>query len=231
MIRISLNLALEKIANDAVKEVPVDIKLGLGSGSLAAKFVLALGKTKHDLSNLTIIPSSLQIKLLAEEAGFSLFSSIDCSSSIDLVVDGADQIDVGYNMVKGGGGALLKEKILLYSAKQVIILAEESKFIEVLGLDCKVPIEVNPFARKTVSQKLQDIGATSSIRALNKGYPLFTESGNIILDTDLGELRDPAGMELTINNIPGVIEVGIFTRKPNILFKANINGSVEKIVT
>ena len=113
MIRISLNLALEKIANEAVKEVPVNIKLGLGSGSLAAKFVLALGKTKHDLSNLTIIPSSLQIKLLAEEAGFSLFSSIDCSSSIDLVVDGADQIDVGYNMVKGGGGALLKEKILL----------------------------------------------------------------------------------------------------------------------
>ncbi len=231
MILISLNLALEKIANEAVKEVPADIKLGLGSGSLAAKFVLALGKTKLDLSNLTIIPSSLQIKLLAEEAGFSRFSSIDGSSSIDLVVDGADQIDTRYNMVKGGGGALLKEKILLYSAKRVIILAEESKYIEALGLDSKIPVEVHPLARKTVSQKLQDIGATSAIRALNKGYPFFTESGNIILDTDLGELRDPAAMELTINNIPGVIEVGIFTRKPNILFKANIDGSFEKIVT
>ena len=130
-----------------------------------------------------------------------------------------------------GGGALLTEKILLYSAKQVIILADQSKFIEVLGVDCRVPIEVNPFARNTVSRKLQDIGATSSIRSLNKGYPLFTESGNIILDTDLGELRDPKGTELTINNIPGVMEVGIFTRKPNILFKANIDGSINKIVT
>jgi len=193
--------------------------------------VTALGKTKLDLSDLTIIPSSLQIKLLAEEAGFSLFSSIDGSSRIDLVVDGADQIDTRYHMVKGGGGALLKEKIMLYSAKRVIILAEEAKFIEVLGVDSKIPIEVHPFARKTVSQKLQDIGVTSAIRALNKGYPFFTESGNIILDADLGELRDPAGMELTINNIPGVIEVGIFTRKPNILFKANIDGSFEKIVT
>lgn len=231
MIVISLNLALEKIANEAVKEVPANINLGLGSGSVTSKFVLALRKTRLDLSNLTIVPSSLQIKLLAEEAGFSLFTTIDDPSSIDLVVDGADQIDPKYNMIKGGGGALLKEKILLYSAKQVIILAEESKFNKVLGLDCRIPVEVHPSARKTVIRKLEDIGATSSIRSLNKGYPFFTENGNIILDADLGELRDPKGTERIINNIPGVMEVGIFTRKPNILFKANIDGSVNKIVT
>lgn len=231
MIVISLNLALEKIADEAVKEIPANINLGLGSGSVTTKFVLALAKMRLESSNLTIIPSSLQIKLLAEEVGFTVFTSIDWPLSVDIVVDGTDQIDPRYNMIKGGGGALLREKILLYSAKQVIILADESKFTKILGVDCRVPIEVHPSARKTVSRKLQDIGAMSSIRSLNKGYPMFTENGNIILDTDLGELRDPEGTELSINNIPGVMEVGIFTRKPDILFKANSDGSINKIVT
>ena len=229
-----LNLSA-KVNNS--KEKKKNIVIGLGSGSTVAELIKKISDLPNK-ENFKFIPTSIQIKMIGEMSGLE-FTDESKINDIDLVIDGADQIDSNLNMIKGGGGALLKEKIIMYAAKEKIILADSNKFVPKFTIP--IPIEVHPFARFTIMKKLQsikrinelvidskidnisypdEINISSSlskpiIRTIGKGYPFITENGNIIIDTDFPNIMNIEKAEHTIKNIPGVIEVGLFSRKNN----------------
>jgi len=218
--------AIKALSNDALKLVKNHQTIGLGSGRAATTFVKSLSSfVKKKKLNVKCIPTSLQIKLEAEKGKLHLMDTI--LDKIDIVFDGADQIDKGKNLIKGGGGALLKENILINAAKKVVIMADESKFVT--SFNKNIPVEVHPLARSTVIKHISKIGGKSIIRTLDRGYPFITENGNIILDCNFGVIKKPKLLQEKIKKISGILEVGIFTRKPDIIYKARPNGKFDII--
>ena len=222
---LSYELSILNLAKEAVKLVK-DVKVvGLGSGSTVSFIVREMAKLQ-DKGSIEFVPTSLQIKLEAEKSSLRIADE-NSIPNMDIVFDGADQIDRKYNMIKGGGGALLREKILISAAKKVVIVADTSKFVETFNRS--VPIEVHPMARSLVSKKLEEMMARPVLRTLDKGYPFVTENGNLIFDVLLPPITDPMKMELDLKNIAGVLEVGIFTRRADIYYKAKTDGSFETV--
>src|ERR671915_12218 len=222
---LSYELSIRKLAQEAVKVVK-DVKVvGLGSGSTVGFIVREMAKLPNK-GSIEFVPTSLQIKLEAEKSSLRIADE-NSIPNMDIVFDGADQIDRKYNMIKGGGGALLREKILISAAKKVVIVADTSKFVETFNRS--VPIEVHPMARSLVSKKLEEMMARPVLRTLDKGYPFVTENGNLIFDVLFPSLTDPKNMELDLKNIAGVLEVGIFTRRADVYYKAKSDGSFETI--
>jgi len=218
--------AIKALSKDALKLVKNHQVIGLGSGRAATAFVKSLSAfVKKKKLNIRCIPTSLQIKLEAEKGKLHLMDTV--LDKIDIVFDGADQIDKGKNLIKGGGGALLRENILISAAKKVVIMADDSKFVTNFKRD--VPVEVHPLARNTVTKSISKIGGKPGIRTLDRGYPFVTENGNIILDCNFGVIKKPKLLQENIKKISGVLEVGIFTRKPDIIYKAKSNGKFDII--
>lgn len=218
--------SIELLAKDAVKRyVENNQVIGLGSGSTIAFLVKEMARLENK-NTLKFIVTSLQIKTEAENSGLEIVDENQIPE-IDIVFDGADQIDSQYNMIKGGGGALLKEKILISAAKKVIIIADSTKFVETFNRP--VPIEVHPFARSAVSKKLKEISSQVQLRILEKGYPFITENGNIIFDTTFTSITDVSKKEIELKSIPGVLEVGFFTRRADIYYKAKNDGNFESV--
>ena len=217
--------AIRALSSEILNLVKDNDVLGLGSGRAATALVRSLSThLKEKNIRVKVVPTSLQIKLEAEKGGISIIEA-DQIEYIDIVFDGADQIDEKRNMIKGGGGALLREKILINVANKVIIIADESKFVK--KLNRSVPIEVHPFARNIAAKQIQKYGGKPVLRTMERGYPFVTENGNIILDSDFGEIQNPDELAEKIIQIPGVIEVGIFTRKPDIIYKVKDNGKFD----
>jgi ribose 5-phosphate isomerase A len=219
--------AIEKISIEALNLVEDGLIIGLGSGRAATTFVKLLAsliKTKN--YNIRGVPTSLQIKVVARNGGILLVGA-DHVDYIDIVFDGADQIDSNKFLIKGGGGALLRENILFSLAKKVVIIADESKFVK--DFTIKVPVEVFPYARSTVTESIKKLGGRPELRSIDRGYTFFTENGNIILDCDFGIIKNPKKLSQKIKLIAGVVESGIFTRKPDIIYKAKKNGKFEII--
>ena len=218
--------AITALSKDAVKLIKNHQTIGLGSGRSATAFVKSLSSlVKKKKLNIKCIPTSLQIKLEAEKGNLHLIDTI--LDKIDIVFDGADQIDKGKNLIKGGGGALLRENILINAAKKVVIMADDSKFVT--NFDRSVPVEVHPLARNTVTKNISKIGGKPKLRTLDRGYPFITENGNIILDCNFGVIKKPKLLREKIKNISGVLEVGIFTRKPDIIYRARSTGKFDVI--
>ena len=218
--------AIKALSEDALKLVKNHQIIGLGSGRAATAFVKSLSLfVKKKKLNIRCVPTSLQIKLEAEKGKLHLMDTI--LDKIDIVFDGADQIDKAKNLIKGGGGALLRENILISTAKKVVIMADASKFVTNFKRD--VPVEVHPLARNTVTKAISKIGGKPSIRTFDRGYPFVTENGNIILDCDFGIIKKPKLLQESVKKISGVLEVGIFTRKPDIIYKAKSNGKFDVI--
>jgi ribose 5-phosphate isomerase A len=218
--------AIKALSEDAIKLVKNHQIIGLGSGRAATAFVKSLSLfVKKKKLNIRCIPTSLQIKLEAEKGKLHLMDTI--LDKIDIVFDGADQIDKAKNLIKGGGGALLRENILISAAKKVVIMADASKFVTNFKRD--VPVEVHPLARNTVTKAISKIGGKPSIRTFDRGYPFVTENGNIILDCNFGIIKKPKLLQESVKKISGVLEVGIFTRKPDIIYKAKSNGKFDVI--
>lgn len=201
--------------------------VGLGSGSTVAGVVNEMPKLLDKIT-LEFVASSLQIKQEAEKNGLKIVDE-DRIPNIDVVIDGADQIDSKFFMIKGGGGALLREKVLISAAKRVIIIADSNKFVDKFSRS--VPIEVHPFARSIVWIKLREAGGIPKLRTIQKGYPFITENGNIIFDTSFNMLYNVPTNELELKNIPGVVEVGLFTRRADIYYKVKSDGSFETITS
>jgi len=218
--------AITALSKDAVKLVKNYQTIGLGSGRSATAFVKSLSSlVKKKKFNIKCVPTSLQIKLEAEKGNLHLIDTV--LDKIDIVFDGADQIDKGKNLIKGGGGALLRENILISAAKKVVIMADDSKFVT--NFDRSVPVEVHSLARNTVIKNISKIGGKPKIRTLDRGYPFITENGNIILDCNFGVIKKPKLLRDKIKNISGVLEVGIFTRKPDIIYRARSTGKFDVI--
>ncbi len=221
----SFDDAIKALSLDALKNVKDGYVLGLGSGRAATVLVKLLSKyIKTKKISVRCVPTSMQIKLIAEKGGLQLIDA-DQIDKIDLVFDGADQIDKNKFLIKGGGGALLRENILISAAKKIIIIADSSKFVK--DFNRMIPIEVQPLARQIVWKKIKEIGGKPELRILDRGYPFFTENSNIILDCDFGIIKNPKALQQKLLNIAGVIEVGIFTRKPDVIYKAKANGKFE----
>ena len=218
--------AIKALSNDALKLVKNHQTIGLGSGRAATAFVKSLSLlVKKKKLVIKCVPTSLQIKLEAEKGDLHLIDTV--LDKIDIVFDGADQIDKGKNLIKGGGGALLRENILINAAKKVVIMADDSKFVT--NFNMSVPVEVHPLARSIVTKHISKIGGKPKIRTLERGYPLITENGNIILDCNFGVIKKPKLLQEKIKKISGVLEVGIFTRKPDIIYTARSTGKFDVI--
>lgn len=211
--------ALSEHALGHVKDYSI---VGLGSGRAAAALARALGRmvSRNDY-HIVGIPTSLQIKGVAEGLGIPLVEA-DQVDHIDVVFDGADQVDSDGYLIKGGGGAMLRENILFSLAKRVIVMADASKFSR--HLDRAVPVEVHPLARTSVPAQIARLGGTARLRTLSRGYPAFTENGNIILDCDFGTITSPRSLTQGIKRIPGVLESGIFLRRPDAIYRARAGG-------
>ncbi len=223
-----LKEALRGVARELAKSIGSGTTLGLGSGSTVATLLeelspLVIAKTK----GVNGVATSTQIELVASRCGVNL---VPFRGSVDLVIDGADQVDEGLNMIKGGGGALLREKIVMGSAKSVAVVAAENKFVKRLCENgVRIPVEVFPMARESAKVKLSMLGGVPDERLLQKGYPYFTENGNIILDTMFEPVEDPRELEMKVRSTPGVAEVGIFTFKPITVYRLGTDGSFERL--
>jgi ribose 5-phosphate isomerase A len=217
--------AIKALSSDALKFVKDGHTVGLGSGRAATTLVKSLSKLiKLKGYSIRGVPTSLQIKLIAEKEGIQLVEA-DQVEHIDVVFDGADQIDSQKYVIKGGGGALLRENILFSLAKKVVVMADKTKFVK--NFTRTVPVEIHPLARNAVTQSIKKLGGGTQIRSLDRGYPFFTENGNIILDCDFGTIKNPKGLTEKIKQTPGVLESGIFLRKPDVIYKAKENGKFE----
>lgn len=217
--------AITALSNDALKFVKDDFVIGLGSGRAATVLVKSLSKLiKLKNYNIKGVPTSLQIKLIAQKGAIPLVEA-DQVDHIDIVFDGADQIDAQKYVIKGGGGALLRENILFSLAKKVIVMADKTKFVK--KFTRTVPIEIHPLARNGVTKSIEKLGGESQLRSLDRGYPFFTENGNIILDCDFGTIDDPKTLTQKIKQTAGVLESGIFLRKPDVIYRAKTNGKFD----
>lgn len=204
-------MELKKKVGYAAAELIKDGNIvGLGTGSTTHYFIEKLGKRiKEEEIEIKGIPTSYQSFLLAKDSGISITTLEEYS--IDIAVDGADEVDSNLNLIKGGGAAHTLEKIIDESADKFVVIVDDSKIVDTLG-KFPVPLEVIPEARRTVSDHVKEYNGISSLRmAQMKDGPVITDNGNFVLDVNFGSIEDPKYLEKELNSIPGVVENGIFS--------------------
>ena len=205
-----LSTLKRKAAERAVESIQSGMILGLGTGS-TTRFALDFigqGIKMGRLKNIVGIPSSLQTENQAKEFGIPL-TTFDDHPEIDLTIDGADEVDPQLNLIKGGGGALLREKVLAQASRQNIIIVDESKLSSQLGTHWPVPVEVIPFAWKPEANYLTSLGATVVLRK-KQDVPFTTDQGNFILDCGFGLIPDLKELAMKLNQRAGIVEHGLF---------------------
>jgi ribose 5-phosphate isomerase A len=213
----------EAAGKTAVDEmVKSGMKLGLGTGSTAIYAVRRVGEllAQEKLRDISAFATSFQTEIECEKLGIPVYSlnSRELSSGLDLTIDGADEVDKNNFLIKGGGGAMLIEKLAAYSSGYFVIAVDQTKLTDSLGTGFPVPVEVIPEARVQVTRTLEKLEASVMIReAVHKAGPVITEHGNIILDIRFSYPVDPSAMETELNKIPGVVENGFFTGNPPII--------------
>ena len=180
--------------------------VGLGSGSTATYAIRFLGERVREGLKILGIPTSQKTKQLAEQLGIPL-ATLDEQPQIDIDIDGADEIDPYLNLIKGGGGALLREKIIASACERFIVVGDSSKQVRRLG-KFPLPVEVIPFAQTLVAKRIAVLGARVSLRGA--GNPFVTDEGHHILDCTFGEIADPPALAEKLRAIPGVVEHGLF---------------------
>lgn len=200
----------EQAGRKSAEYVKSGMVVGLGTGSTAAWAIRAIAERvkNQEIENIRCIPTSSNTRKLADELGLDI-RGLEDVEWVDLTIDGADQVDGNLNLIKGHGGALLREKVVAFSSGEVIIIVDESKLTKNLGEGCPVPVEVIPFAEAVVRQALVNLGA--EVEPLMDGDdPFITDNDNLILDCLYREPFDPKRMEREIKRIPGVVESGLF---------------------
>ena len=222
--------AAGRAAVDAL--VKSGMKIGLGTGSTAIHAVRRIGEllARGELRDISTFATSFQTEIECERLGIPVYTlnSRKLSGGLDLTIDGADGVDPQNYIIKGCGGALLIEKLAAYASSSYAIVVDESKLTEHLGVDISVSVEVVPDARVQAGRILEKFGAAVILReASRKAGPVITEHGNIILDIRFGSPIDPPVMEIELNQIPGVVENGFFTRMPPVVYIAHSDGTIE----
>ncbi|MCD6121380.1 MAG: ribose-5-phosphate isomerase RpiA [Spirochaetales bacterium] len=218
-----------KAADDLVVS---GLKLGLGTGSTAIEAVRRIGErfNSGELKDIEVVATSFDTKLECHKYGLNVYMLNDpiINGRLDLTIDGADEVDPNWNLVKGGGGALLVEKIIGYVSSRYCIIVDESKLVDNLGEKMPVPLEVIPEALVTVEHALISLGGEPRVRmAKMKAGPVNTERGNIIVDCYLKGFN-PEKMEKELNEIPGIVENGIFSHGVTDLYTVYSDGHIKQ---
>jgi ribose 5-phosphate isomerase A len=182
--------------------------VGLGTGSTAYFAVVALGERMKSGLKIVGIPTSVATAELARAVGIPL-STLDEHPEIDITIDGADEADPQLRLIKGGGGALLREKIIASASKRMVVIADSSKLVPVLG-KFPLPVEIIPFARAVLEKKIAALGATCKLRTRADGTPFVSDEGHHILDCSFGKIADPPVLARALSDMPGVVEHGLF---------------------
>jgi ribose 5-phosphate isomerase A len=205
------------MANDQEKEAAARASLrfvkdgdivGLGTGSTAAYLVRFLGERVQSGLKIRGIPTSVRTAELATSLGIPL-TTLDEFQEIDVAIDGADEIGPGLQLIKGGGGALLREKIVASASRKFVVIADSTKQVATLG-KFPVPVEVSKFAQALVAKKIAVLGAAVTLRKESSGKVFVTDEGNHILDCKFGKIADPPALARKLENTPGVVEHGLF---------------------
>ena len=219
--------AKKRVALEAVKHIEDGFVVGLGSGSTTAYVIQEIGRLmRQDGLRVLGVPSSSQALLLAVRSGIPL-TTLDEHPTLDLAIDGADEVDKKLDMIKGGGGALTREKIVASAAKQVVIVADETKLVEKLGSTFRLPVEVLPFALATTTVSIKELGGKPLLReSKGKVGAVVTDNGNYIVDVDFGAIADAEELNRRLKLIPGVIETGLFIGMADIVYLGKADGIV-----
>jgi len=201
---------LKKLAGEeAVKHVEDGMIVGLGTGSTVEYTLRKLGRLVKDGLKIQGIPTSVHTKRIAKEENIPL-TTLEENPEIDVTVDGADEVDSNLNLIKGGGGALTREKIIAFHSKKLIIVIDDSKVVKALGIDFPLPVEVIKFSWPCTKKALEKFECNVKLRKVMADEPYITDNGNYILDCEFERIEEPEVMEKEINLIPGVVENGLF---------------------
>jgi ribose 5-phosphate isomerase A len=222
--------AKKNAALEATKNVKNGFKIGLGSGSTAAYAIEEIGKRiKKEKLHVQGVPTSYQAFMLAVQHGIPA-TTLEERPTLDLTIDGADQIDPELNLIKGMGGALAREKIVASASKKLIIIADQNKKVKTLGENNHpVPLEALPFAAPLVMRRIKEIGGKPVLReGKMKVGPVITDNGNVIIDANFGLVHEPAELEHKLKSIPGILETGLFVQMAQIAYIGK-QSSVEKL--
>jgi ribose 5-phosphate isomerase A len=219
----NLEALKELAARAAVEYVKDGYVVGLGTGSTARYVVLALGERVRAGLRIKGVPTSRQTAELARQQGIPLIDQ-DNVWTIDVAIDGADQVDPAFNLIKGGGGALLKEKIVAASAKQFIVMVDHTKRVPVLGGSFPLPIEIVPFGWGSTARAIEVLTKSRVVLRERNGAPFTTESGNVIVDVHIDRIDQPKALEIALNQIPGVVETGLFVNRTDVLIVGTAQG-------
>ena len=219
-----LDALKRQAALKALEYVRDGMVVGLGTGSTAKHVVAGLAEQVRAGLSIRGVSTSRETAALAHEAGIPLIETDD-AWVIDVAIDGADQVDPQFNLVKGGGGALLKEKIVAASARKFVVVVDHTKLFPHLGDSFPLPIEVIPFGWGSTARQIEAIAGKPVLRERN-GRVFCTEAGHHILDVHVGAIRHPADLEIRLNQIPGVVETGLFVGRTNVLIVGTPDGVV-----
>lgn len=214
------------VAEEAARRVESGMTLGLGSGSTAAIFIEQVGKRwqNGELVDLRGVPTSFQSAELAQRYGIPQIT-LNEIDHIDLAVDGADEVDPARNLIKGGGACHTREKLVDSRAEVFLVVVDATKLSHVLGSTFALPVEVVPDAYRQVMAALEELGSEPTLRmAVRKAGPVVTDQGNLVIDAKFEAIPQPAELEREINNIPGVLENGLFVNMATEVLVGDIAG-------
>lgn len=199
-------------AREALARVESGMRLGLGTGSTMAHFLDLLGEAlaQGSLKDIVGIPTSVRTREHAGEVGIPL-AELDAIQPLDLAVDGADEVNPSLDLVKGLGGALLREKMVVQAAQRFVVIADDSKWVDRLATRAPLPVEVVPFSWKAHLAPLQALGGEPVLRTVEGGEPIYTDNGNLLLDMHFTDgIENPRELERALRDRAGVVETGLF---------------------
>jgi ribose 5-phosphate isomerase A len=224
-----IETAKKSAALEAVKHVEDGFVVGLGSGSTSAYAIAEIGnRMKRERIHVLGVSTSYQAFMLAVKHKIPI-TTMEEHPTLDLTIDGADQIDKELNLIKGMGGALAREKIVASASRKLVIVADAKKKVDVLGENSHpIPIEALPFAVPLVMRRIEEIGGKPTLReGIKKVGPVITDNGNIIIDAVFGPIREPLELEAQIKALPGVVETGLFVGMTSVVYLGKASGVEE----
>ncbi|OAB58857.1 ribose-5-phosphate isomerase [Phormidium willei BDU 130791] len=221
----AVTLMKQQVGKAAADRVQSGTIVGLGTGSTTAYAIQYIGERlqKGELTDIKGIPTSFQASVLAKKYGIPL-TSLDEVDRIDVAIDGADEVDPQKQLIKGGGAAHTREKIVDSLAEQFIVVVDSSKLVDKLGLGFLLPVEVIPMAMTPVMRAIQSLGGEPTLRmGVKKAGPVVTDEGNLVIDVKFANgIENPAQLEKTLNNIPGVLENGLFVDTADVILVGEV---------
>jgi ribose 5-phosphate isomerase A len=209
----------EEVGKAAAALVKSNSIVGLGTGSTTAYAIQYIGERlkSGELKDIVGVPTSFQAEVLAKQYGIPL-TTLDAIAHIDIAIDGADEVDPQKNLIKGGGAAHTREKVVDYLANQFVVVIDGGKLVDKLGSSFAVPVEVIPMAITPVMNAIKKLGGKPELRmGVKKAGPVITDQGNMVVDVRFDDIPDPVNLEKILNNIPGVLENGIFVNCADIV--------------